>query len=106
MIKRLLFLGLLLVGFSSVDSCHAAAEKGPPNVLFLFSDDLAWQAISAYGDRRNLLDTPNIDRIAREGMRFDRCLVTNSICGPSRATILTGKYSHMNGFYNNTNSKF
>src|SRR6185436_3338440 len=43
---------------------------------------------------------------AREGTRFDRCLVTNSICGPSRATILTGKYSHRNGFYNNTNSTF
>ena len=50
--------------------------------------------------------TPNIDRLAREGMRFDRCLVPNSICGPSRATVLTGKYSHANGFYNNTNSRF
>ena len=45
-------------------------------------------------------------RLAAEGMRFDRCLVTNSICGPSRAVILTGKYSHLNGFYNNTNSRF
>ena len=50
--------------------------------------------------------TPNIDRLANEGMRFDRCLVPNSICGPSRATVLTGKYSHINGFYNNTNSSF
>ena len=55
---------------------------------------------------RKLLETPNIDRIAREGMRFNRCLVPNSICGPSRATILTGKYSHLNGFYNNSNSRF
>ena len=47
-----------------------------------------------------------MDRLAREGMRFDRCLVPNSICGPSRATVLTGKYSHLNGFYNNTNSRF
>lgn len=83
-----------------------AAEKTPPNILFIFSDDLAYQAISAYGDSRQLLETPSMDRIAREGMRFDRCLVGNSICGPSRATILTGKYSHMNGFYNNSNSKF
>src|SRR5262249_31543786 len=45
--------------------------------------------------------TPNIDRIANEGMRFDRCYVTNSLCGPSRAVILTGKYSHKNGFYDN-----
>src|SRR5262249_49117268 len=72
-----------------------------PNIVFIFSDDHAYQAISAYGDPRKLLDTPNIDRIAKEGMRFDRCLVPNSICGPSRATVLTGKYSHKNGFYNN-----
>ncbi len=52
------------------------------------------------------MSTPNIDRLASEGMRFDRCLVPNSICGPSRATVLTGKYSHCNGFYNNTNSRF
>jgi arylsulfatase A-like enzyme len=81
-------------------------EKPRPNILFIFSDDLAYQAISTYGDGRKLLETPNIDRLAHEGMRFDRCLVTNSICGPSRATILTGKYSHKNGFYNNTNSRF
>jgi arylsulfatase A-like enzyme len=81
-----------------------AAER--PNILFIFSDDHAYQAISAYGEARKLLETPNLDRIAREGMRFDRCLVTNSICGPSRATLLTGKYSHLNGFYNNTNSRF
>jgi arylsulfatase A-like enzyme len=78
----------------------------PPNVVVIFSDDHAYQAISAYGDARKLLDTPNIDRVAKEGVRFDRCLVTNSICGPSRATLLTGKYSHVNGFYNNTNSRF
>lgn len=85
----------------------AAAEPPPrPNILFIFCDDLTCQALSCYGDERRLLETPNIDRLAREGMRFDRCLVTNSICGPSRATILTGKYSHRNGFYNNTNSRF
>jgi arylsulfatase A-like enzyme len=77
-----------------------------PNFLFVFCDDLTCQAISAYGESRHLLETPNIDRIAQQGMRFDRCLVTNSICGPSRATILTGKYSHLNGFYNNSNCTF
>src|SRR5580704_4096845 len=82
------------------------ASAAPPNIVFIFSDDHAYQAISAYGDPRQLIDTPNIDRLAREGMRFDRCLVPNSICGPSRATVLTGKYSHKNGFYNNTNSRF
>lgn len=83
-----------------------AADARRPNILFIFCDDLGCQALSAYGEQRRLLETPYIDRIAREGMRFDRCLVTNSICGPSRATILTGKYSHLNGFYNNSNSRF
>src|SRR4051812_15728317 len=82
------------------------ADPKRPNILFIFSDDHAYQAIGAYGDARRLIDTPNIDRIGREGMRFDRCVVPNSICGPSRATVLTGKYSHANGFYNNTNSRF
>jgi arylsulfatase A-like enzyme len=67
------------------------------------SDDHAYQSVGAYGSRVN--ETPNIDRIAREGVRFDRCYVTNSLCGPCRATILTGKYSHKNGFYDN-HSKF
>lgn len=94
---------LTTIGFASLAT---AETKPPPNILFIFSDDLTCQAISTYGERRKLLQTPHIDRIAQEGMRFDRCLVTNSICGPSRATILTGKYSHLNGFYNNSNSRF
>ena len=69
------------------------AERTRPNILLIFSDDLTCQAISTYGERRQLLETPTMDRLGREGMRFDRCLVTNSICGPSRATILTGKYN-------------
>lgn len=87
-------------------STLAAATPRPPNIVFIFSDDHAYQAISAYGDERKLLQTPNIDRLAQRGMRFDRCLVPNSICGPARATILTGKYSHLNGFPNNANSTF
>ena len=70
-----------------------------PNILFIMSDDHAFQAMSCYGS--NVNKTPNLDRIANEGMRFDRCYVTNSICGPSRAVILTGKYSHLNGFQDN-----
>jgi arylsulfatase A-like enzyme len=81
-----------------------AAEPKRPNIVFIFSDDHAYQAIGAYGSKVN--QTPNLDRLAQQGMRFDRCLVPNSICGPSRATVLTGKYSHQNGFYNNTYSKF
>src|SRR3954471_24398013 len=87
-------------------SASAAFAQSPPNIVFIFSDDHAYQAISAYGDARRLLDTPNLDRIGKGGVRFDRCLVPNSICGPSRATVLTGKYSHANGFYNNTYSRF
>lgn len=77
------------------------AAKDRPNIVFIFSDDHAFQAVSAYDSKIN--QTPNIDRIANAGMRFDRCLVTNSICGPSRAVILTGKYSHLNGFMRNGN---
>jgi arylsulfatase A-like enzyme len=90
------------------DACAQPSGSGGkrPNILFIFSDDHAYQAISAYNDPRRLIETPHIDRLAREGMRFDRCLVPNSICGPSRASVLTGKYSHRNGFYNNTNSRF
>lgn len=78
-----------------------ASADPKPNIVFIFSDDHAYQAISAYGDKRKLIETPNIDRLGREGMRLDRCLVPNSICGPSRATVLTGTYNHVNGFYNN-----
>ncbi|MEX2138559.1 MAG: sulfatase [Pirellulales bacterium] len=98
---------VLACGFLLGFALPASAEEKPqPNILFIFADDLTCQAISTYGDSRKLLETPNMDRLAREGVRFDRCLVTNSICGPSRATILTGKYSHKNGFYNNSNSRF
>lgn len=99
-----LTLALIAVGF--LCGAAAAGPKAKPNIVFIFSDDHAYQAISAYGDPRKLLDTPNIDRVAKGGMRFDRCLVPNSICGPSRACVLTGKYNHANGFYNNTNSRF
>ena len=66
-----------------------------PNILFIMSDDHAAHAISAYGSRVN--QTPNLDRLASAGMRFEDCFCVNSICSPSRATILTGKYSHLNG---------
>ncbi len=94
-----------LLSVLSLCTCLATAAEPPgrPNILFIFCDDLTSQAISAYEHSLQLLDTPNIDRLAREGMRFDRCLVPNSICGPSRAVIQTGKYSHLNGFFRNGN---
>lgn len=70
-----------------------------PNIIFIMSDDHAYQAISAYDN--HLIETPNIDRIAKMGMLFTQASVTNSICAPSRATILTGKHSHLNGKIDN-----
>lgn len=72
-----------------------SASKSRPNLLFIMTDDHASHAMSCYGSRIN--ETPNLDRIANEGIRFDRCFCTNSICTPSRAAILTGKYNHLNG---------
>jgi len=73
--------------------------KNNPNILFIMTDDHASHAISSYGSRIN--KTPNIDRLAKEGMSFDNCFCTNSICAPSRAVILTGKHSHLNGIRDN-----
>ncbi|MCM8542099.1 MAG: sulfatase [Lentisphaeraceae bacterium] len=92
--RKVLYSVLLLSCFFAV-----LAEDKRPNIVFIFSDDHAYQAISAYGSKIN--QTPNIDRIAAEGMIFNKCYVTNSICGPSRAVIQTGKHSHLNGFYRN-----
>lgn len=93
----------LITFFIALQSClTAAAER--PNILWLYSDDHAYQAIGAYGGRFGELDlTPNIDRLAQEGMRFDRAYVGNSICAPARATLLTGKHSHLNGKFDNQN---
>jgi arylsulfatase A-like enzyme len=76
-----------------------AADR--PNILFIFTDDHAAHAMSCYGSKIN--ETPHLDRIAKDGMLFRNCFVTNSICGPSRAVIQTGKYSHKNGFLMNGN---
>ena len=70
-------------------------NPNPPNIIFIMSDDHAYQAISAYGHGLN--ETPNIDRLAKEGVLFTRATVTNSICAPSRAVLLTGKHSFING---------
>ncbi len=80
-------------------SCTKQENGPPPNIIFIMSDDHAEKAISAYG--HDLLQTPNIDRIAKEGMLFENSFVTNSICAPSRAVLLTGKYSHLNGLRDN-----
>lgn len=71
------------------------ANATQPNIVFIMSDDHAAHAIGAYGSTIN--ETPQLDRIANEGSRFDNCFCTNSICAPSRATILAGVHSHING---------
>ena len=88
---------LLLLGSACQQATEPTEER--PNIVFIMSDDHAYQAISAYDDR--LINTPNIDRIAEEGMLFTNASVTNSICAPSRATILTGKHAHIHGKVDN-----
>jgi len=81
---------------------HSLNEQKPLNIIYIMADDHAYQAISAYGSEiSKLAPTPNIDRIAEQGARMDAVYCTNSICGPSRSSILTGKFSHVNGFYKN-----
>ncbi|MGQ9732638.1 MAG: sulfatase family protein [Candidatus Zipacnadales bacterium] len=83
---------------SRKERTHPSSRQAP-NILFIMADDHASHAMSCYGSRIN--QTPNLDRIAEGGMRFNNCFCTNSICAPSRATILTGKYSHLNGVRDN-----
>ena len=107
-IKRRDFLKVLGLGSAALSLSPGILRSGVfsgsrPNILFIFSDDHAFQAISAYGGRlAEVAPTPNIDRLAEEGMLFNKCYVTNSICAPSRATILTGKHSHLNGVIDNS----
>lgn len=87
-----------LITLFATAASHAADAPKRPNILFIFSDDHALQAISAYNYRgRSLNQTPNIDRLAREGAIFRSNYCGNSICSPSRASVLTGKHSHING---------
>ena len=95
---------LITVALTGQFFCSAGLlfSKEPPNIVFIFSDDHSFEAVSAYGGRlKDVAPTPNLDRIANEGIRFDNCFVTNALCGPSRAVILTGKHSHLNGFMEN-----
>jgi len=97
---RWIVIWLLLLAHGS--RLSVAAER--PNIVFIFTDDHACQSIGAYGSKIN--KTPNIDRIATEGAVFLNSFCANSICGPSRACVLTGKHSHKNGFYSNGRGPF
>jgi len=94
---RLVLVAALCVLAGMTRPAAAAAQR--PNVLFIYMDDHAYQTISALGSVVNT--TPNIDRLAKQGAVFTNCVVTNSICGPCRAVVQTGKHSHLNGFYRN-----
>ncbi|WP_343330801.1 sulfatase [Polaribacter staleyi] len=88
----------LLVAFYASSFLGMSQSNSQKNIILIITDDHAYQAISAYNDRlANIAPTPNIDKLANNGVRFDRSYVGNSICAPSRATILTGKHSHLNG---------
>ena len=99
MVKRLIMLAVVLGNV-----IFSFAQQPKPNVVIIISDDHSYQTIGAYGSK--IGRTPNIDRIAAEGTVFHNAYVNNSICGPSRATLLTGKYSHKNGFKDNETSSF
>lgn len=94
---------LYATGMGLLTSASVFAQQSP-NIIFIMSDDHAYQAISAYGHGLN--ETPNIDRLAKEGVLFTRSYVTNSISAPSRAVMLTGKFNHINGKIDNQESKF
>jgi arylsulfatase A-like enzyme len=99
--RRLVWVFSCVVLLAAAAPAQRALAGSRPNILFVFSDDHACQAISAYGS--TLLETPHIDRIAREGALFRRNFCGNALCGPSRATVLTGQHSHANGFMRNGN---
>ena len=99
LIKTFLFAFTLLFIGCQPSTPEQSGTDQKLNIIFVMTDDHAYQAISAYGSK--LINTPNIDRLANEGMRFDKAFVTNSICSPSRAVIITGKHSHMNGLRDN-----
>lgn len=91
---------LAIVTLFAAGSTAEDNQANRPNILFIMSDDHCAQAVSAYGGMlAPIAPTPNIDRLATEGMLFQNALVTNSICTPSRAVLFTGKYSHANGVY-------
>ena len=90
----------LFINFNLIPQTQQTENtKEKPNIIFILADDLAVNALSVYNPK--LFNTPNMDRLAKEGIKFNNCLVTNSICAPSRAVMLTGKYSHVNGLRDN-----
>ncbi len=101
-----LILNVLLIPLVAFSACQSPKKDTPgkPNIVYIMTDDHAYQTLSAYDDR--YINTPNLDRLANDGILFANSFVTNSICGPSRAVMLTGKHSHLNGFKTNSGPAF
>jgi len=99
-IQNFLFLFCVLLFSCSEGGNNKATDTQRPNILFIMTDDHSYQTLSAYDDR--YIQTPNLDRIAKEGVLFQNSFVGNSICAPSRATMLTGKHTHLNGQIDNS----
>ncbi|MBO9200821.1 MULTISPECIES: sulfatase family protein [Niastella] len=97
--RYILIGAIAILQLFAIKSAYTQAPDKRLNIIYIMSDDHAYQAISAYGYGLN--QTPNIDKLADQGVLFKRAYVTNSICGPSRAVMLTGKFSHVNGFTDN-----
>ena len=106
-LKRLGYMAGSAAALSIVPSCNSLGQIGGkkrPNIIYIMTDDHASHALSCYNSKIN--KTPNLDRIANEGMRFENSFCTNSICAPCRAVVLTGKYSHINGKIDNSRQAF
>ena len=99
---KFFFIFFIITSNAVLDKSNLDKSKNKPNIIFILSDDHTTNAISAYGGLyKEIAPTPNIDKIAHEGAILKNTFATNSICGPSRASILTGTYNHINGYYKN-----
>ncbi|MDE7375131.1 MAG: sulfatase-like hydrolase/transferase, partial [Odoribacter sp.] len=97
---------LPLAGLAALNGCvggNKSESRKPLNIVYIMTDDHAYQMMSCYDQRH--METPNLDRIAREGVKFTNSFVCNSLSGPSRAVLLTGKHSHKNGYTDNEGGK-
>lgn len=100
--SKVYLLGALIVIHVTSCSTRDDRKEARPNIIVIMTDDHSQRALSAYGSK--IVNTPNLDRIAKEGVIFKSAFVTNALCGPSRAVMLTGKYSHINGFRDNADT--
>jgi arylsulfatase A-like enzyme len=88
---------------AAITSTACSRKPRRPNILYIMTDYHVPSAMSCYGNK--ILDTPNLDRLANEGVRFNNCFVTNSLCAPGRATVLTGCYSNIHHIFGNSEGR-